>query len=1053
MSQAPHIGARFASCAGIGVIALMPIGIPCLAEAPTATAPVYYYFAGEAAPLDLDHARLGVRFKADLSGAGRSVQIEDMGLDVSSIERIVADRWVLLNLSEPMTDATDARALLDALADRSEVEFVSPVFHGRDGGWVLVTSDILLRMKSDHTDELQDVLTGDGPALQVVQREFGNFAGGFILRSSARNGFDVLDKANVLAQDGRVLWAEPDTQFTGRGSLIPNDPGFGWCWGIRNTAQFGGIADTDMDGDQAWDVTIGSSDIKVLVLDTGVQQDHPDINQLAGADFTGQAGSGGPVHICDNHGTAVSGCISAIINNNLGTVGIAPGCKVLSARPFISTSACDGLWTSRTSWIVNAIAWGSKEGARVSNDSNHYGGLASSAINAIYSSTRAGGMIHFASAGNSAEALITYPSSLNSVNSVASLTPDGNLAFSSNWGVGLAFSAPGESIYTTDRTGAAGWVSGDYVFANGTSFASAYAAGIAALVLSNTPTLNVEEVETIMRLTTVDLGAPGYDTTYGWGLLNARAAVNFILDCNGNGIADSDDIASGTSTDCNENRIPDDCEPLRDCNDNAVLDACDIAFGTSSDCDDNGIPDECEDDTDGDGVIDICDPCPADNPDDTDGDGLCDSDDPCPEDNPDDTDGDGICDSDDGCPLDGNKNAPGVCGCGTPDVDTDGDLTHDCNDLCPSDPNKNVPGVCGCGTPDTDADGDGTPDCDDLCPNDPNKDAPGVCGCGTHDIDTDGDATPDCDDLCPNDPKKTAPGICDCGTVDTDTDGDQTSDCNDLDDDGDGVPDDDDEYPLNRVRCRDLDSDRCDDCTSGLDATDNDGADQDSDGICDEGDSCAADPNKVLPGICGCGAPDGDSDGDGVADCHDGCPDDPFKRVPGICGCGLNDFDSDGDGNPDRCTDDCPQDPNKSEPGACGCGKSDVDTDTDGIADCNDLCPTDPNKGAPGVCGCGTPDIDIDGDATPDCLNPTPLGNNDTQLGPTPADDPNSGGLDLEGCGVAVGMASLVGFWSICLVTLIMARSFRTISVPSHTTLIRPRRDFSTAPSSDYHKE
>ena len=104
-------------------------------------------------------------------------------------------------------------------------------------------------------------------------------------------------------------------------------------------------------------------------------------------------------------------------------------------------------------------------------------------------------------------------------------------------------------------------------------------------------------------------------------------------------------------------------------------------------------------------------------------------------------------------------------------------------------------------------------------------------------------------------------------------------------------------------------------------------------------DQCPDDPNKIQPGVCGCGVADTDTDSDGTADCNDGCPNDPNKVAPGICGCGVADTDSDGDGTAD-CNDGCPNDPNKTQPGICGCDKPDTDTDNDGIKDCNDNCPT-----------------------------------------------------------------------------------------------------------------
>jgi hypothetical protein len=91
-----------------------------------------------------------------------------------------------------------------------------------------------------------------------------------------------------------------------------------------------------------------------------------------------------------------------------------------------------------------------------------------------------------------------------------------------------------------------------------------------------------------------------------------------------------------------------------------------------------------------------------------------------------------------------------------------------------------VPGICGCGVADTDSDSDGIPDCNDDCDNS---------------IDSDGDGTSDCDDLCPYDPNKTQPGVCGCSIADDDSDQDGTLDCIDTDDDGDGLPDGEEQGP------------------------------------------------------------------------------------------------------------------------------------------------------------------------------------------------------------------------------------------------------------------
>jgi probable HAF family extracellular repeat protein len=182
-------------------------------------------------------------------------------------------------------------------------------------------------------------------------------------------------------------------------------------------------------------------------------------------------------------------------------------------------------------------------------------------------------------------------------------------------------------------------------------------------------------------------------------------------------------------------------------------------------------------------------------------------------------------------------------------------------------------------------------------------------------------------------------------------------------------------------------------------------------GPCPPADNCPADPNKLEPGLCGCGVADTDSDGDGAADCVDPCPsDNPNDTdLDGVCQSqdqcdGFDDHvDADQNGKPDGCqecvvdldcddgnarsidvcsatfcvsspVDDCPEDPAKLEPGVCGCGIADVDTDADGALDCQDACPGDnPNDSdLDGVCDsqdqcAGFDDrVDVDVNGIPD---------------------------------------------------------------------------------------
>lgn len=377
-------------------------------------------------------------------------------------------------------------------------------------------------------------------------------------------GMDRMEEVNALvATHPSVQYTEADAVFTATTSeVIPNDSGFSQCWGHRNTGSGGGLVNFDMNTTNAWAVTKGSPTIKIMVFETGIQQDHPDINQLPGRDFTTGAVSGiaggGPSNACDNHGTAVAGCIAGIINNAIGTVGVAPDCKVISAKVGTAVTPCSGSWQGQVSWTVNAINWAIGNGVRVTNNSNDYGTPSTSMTNA-YTAARNAGVVNFASSGNSGNTTIGYPASAGSVNAVGASSRNGQRANFSSYGSKLAFVAAGQSIYTTDRTGSAGYGTGDYTTIDGTSFSSPYAAGVAALILSVKPTLTASEVESVMRSTCKDMGTAGFDTLTGWGMLDADAAVRAVLplpcpaDLTGDRVIDGSDLgrllsAWGTGT-------------------------------------------------------------------------------------------------------------------------------------------------------------------------------------------------------------------------------------------------------------------------------------------------------------------------------------------------------------------------------------------------------------------------------------------------------------------------------------------------------------------------
>ncbi len=472
----------------------------------------------------------------DLPGAltaKRKAARDEAGLLPIEPDPVTIPGWSLATTAQAQRSAAQVEKLVAQLVEGDAADFASPVFFDGFGGPLVVTPDLFVGFHENVAPQMALTILQASGAGVITAIDYDNLPRVYRLRASSRNGVEVLAAANALAVLPEVSFAEPDMIFTGRADLVPDDPDFADEWGIHNTGQSaacnpGGNNDMDMDGPEAWDVTTGDPAIRVVIIDSGYQLNHPDLNHSGfGADFTGEGGGGGPVWPCDRHGTAVAGCVASIINNNTGGVGIAPGCQVASARPFIpnSTNPPCANWNSLSSWTANALTWAQNTAlARVTNNSNSYG-FTSGLINTAYESTRNAGLVHFASAGNNSGPPISYPSNLPTVNSISAVNSSGNLAGFSSFGAGLDFSAPGEGILTTDRTGSDGYVSGDTVCVNGTSFAAPYAAGVAALALSVDANLTSAQVESIMQLASVDRGPAGYDTSFGWGFVNADQSV------------------------------------------------------------------------------------------------------------------------------------------------------------------------------------------------------------------------------------------------------------------------------------------------------------------------------------------------------------------------------------------------------------------------------------------------------------------------------------------------------------------------------------------------
>jgi thermitase len=309
----------------------------------------------------------------------------------------------------------------------------------------------------------------------------------------------ILEK---LQNNPNIKFAELDKKVSI--SLSSNDPYFGSQYHLKKIG-----------ADTAWDTTQGEG-ITIAILDSGVDATHPDLKNNLLPGYNSYLGTTDSSDIC-GHGTGVAGTAAGITNNAIGVAGVAGQSKILPVRIVHEngTAGCYAYFSS----MSNGIIYAADNGAKIVNLS--FGGVttSSSVASAAQYLKNKGGLL-FASAGND-NADLTVP--LNKSMIIVSATDSNDLKSSfSNYGQVVALSAPGSYIYATKQGGGyGGW--------NGTSFSSPIAAGVGALVMAANPSLSNIDVENILFSTATDLGAVGKDNIFGYGRVNASAAVNLAL--------------------------------------------------------------------------------------------------------------------------------------------------------------------------------------------------------------------------------------------------------------------------------------------------------------------------------------------------------------------------------------------------------------------------------------------------------------------------------------------------------------------------------------------
>jgi thermitase len=320
----------------------------------------------------------------------------------------------------------------------------------------------------------------------------------------------------------------------------PSAPGGSPLWNHHNTGS-PGVAGADVAAHACWLLTKGLKDIRVAVLDEGVDSLHPALKAAVVAEL--DVVDGNPHARPDGddaHGTA---CAGIIASRDARYPGLAPDCSIVGVR-IAKGDGGDG-WIIDDYNTADAIDWSWEEG-RADVLSNSWGGGPATdlIINAIHRARTKGrsgkGALVVFAAGNS-NGSIDFPGSLDSVLTVGASNPwdqrksptskDGENFWGSCYGKELDLLAPGVRIATTDISGKKGYSKNDFTPTfNGTSSATPHVAAAAALVLSVNPALKMQQVRDILT-GTCDPLVPGgkWHPEYGAGRLNIFAAVRRAL--------------------------------------------------------------------------------------------------------------------------------------------------------------------------------------------------------------------------------------------------------------------------------------------------------------------------------------------------------------------------------------------------------------------------------------------------------------------------------------------------------------------------------------------
>ena len=445
----------------------------------------------------------------------------------------------LFGLSDDISqDTEEAEAYLASIRMAENIQSAYPAFI-RDGDVAFLDNCFLMNLKKEDagTNMVQKLIE---PFNGVITDEIRFVKStNYVIEVPAE--VNIFTVCTLLDKKEIVSYAQPNFQFTGISKIVPNDPMFSDQWFLYQAS------DADIDVVEAWDITTGSSSTMVAVIDGhGYDMNHVEMvgKYISPYDAVNDNNNPNATHSEENHGTPCSGLIGALTNNSVGVASVGYNTMVIPIKMGFDYGSGGTFQTN------NAILVRSCEHVMISSHavvavSNSYsmGSWANtatirSAFSEMRTDSRGGkGAVVLASTGNdNAFNSVAYPFHFANVVGVGSTDRFDDKSSFSNYGDSTDLAAPGSDTWTIDRTGFAGYSTGDYYEFSGTSAACPVAAGVVGLMGAVFPDYTESQLRTKLYNSCDKVGGYSYgnnsnypystwSTQLGYGRVNAFDAV------------------------------------------------------------------------------------------------------------------------------------------------------------------------------------------------------------------------------------------------------------------------------------------------------------------------------------------------------------------------------------------------------------------------------------------------------------------------------------------------------------------------------------------------